>query len=55
MISVDAKHEAIHYPAARHFRIRIRPSVLIGTGTAILAVIAAAWLEFALAGIMQAD
>lgn len=50
MISFDAEHGAVHYPADRRFRVWIRPSLLIGLGTAILAAIMAAWLEFALTG-----
>jgi len=33
MISFDAEHRAVHYPADRRFRIWILPSILIGTGT----------------------
>jgi sulfoxide reductase catalytic subunit YedY len=50
MISFDAEHRAVHYPPDRRFRIWIRPSLLTGAGIAIFAVIAAAWLEFALVG-----
>lgn len=50
MISFDAEHRAVHYPADRRFRIWIRPSILIGTGTALLLVIAAAWIEVAVIG-----
>lgn len=51
MISFDPAHRAVHYPADRRFRIWIRPSILIGTGIAILCVIAASWIELAVAGI----
>ncbi len=50
MISFDAEHRAVHYPLDRRFRIWIRPSLLIGTGTALLLVIAAAWIEVAVLG-----
>ena len=40
MISFDAAHRAVHYPHDRRFRIWIRPSILIGIGVAILAVVA---------------
>lgn len=50
MISFDAEHRAVHYPADRRFRIWIRPSILIGTSTALLLVIAAAWIEVAVIG-----
>jgi sulfoxide reductase catalytic subunit YedY len=50
MISFDAEHGAVHYPSDRRFRIWIRPSLLIGAGVAILAAVAAAWLEFAVSG-----
>ena len=51
MISFDAAHRAVHYPKDRRFRIWIRPSILIGTGVAILAAVAAAWIEVAVAGL----
>ena len=51
MISFDPAHRAVHYPPDRRFRIWIRPSILIGIGIAILAAIAAAWIEVAVAGL----
>ena len=50
MISLDAPHAAVHYPQDRRFRIWIRPSILIGTGIAILSLVVAAWIEVAFAG-----
>ena len=50
MVRFDAAHRAVHYPPDRRFRIWIRPSILIGVGIAILSVIAAAWIEVAVAG-----
>ena len=50
MITFDAAHRAVHYPADRRFRIWVRPSLLIGTAIAILALIAAAWIEVAVIG-----
>jgi methionine sulfoxide reductase catalytic subunit len=50
MIAFDAAHRAVHYPPDRRFRIWICPSILIGAGCAVVALIAAAWIEFALAG-----
>jgi len=50
MISFDAEHRAVHYPPDRRFRIWISPSILIGTSVAIIAVIAAAWIEVAAFG-----
>ena len=50
MIAFDAAHEAVHYPPDRRFRIWIRPSILIGAAFAILALIAAAWIEVAVIG-----
>ncbi len=41
---------AVHYPADRRFRVWIRPSILVGVGVVIVAVIAAAWIEFLLVG-----
>lgn len=51
MISFDAAHRAVHYPADRRFRLWIRPSILVGTGIVILSVIVAAWIEVALIGL----
>ena len=51
MVSFDAAHEAVHYPPDRRFRIWIRPSILIWTGSAILAVIVASWIQVAIAGL----
>src|SRR5665213_4403147 len=51
MISFDPAHRAVHYPPDRRFRLWIRPSILIGTGIAILSVIAASWIEVAVAGL----
>jgi len=50
MIAFDAAHQAVHYPPDRRFRIWIQPSILIGAACAILALIAAAWIEVAVAG-----
>jgi hypothetical protein len=50
MISFDAAHRAVHFPPDRRFRIWIRPSILIGIAIAIVCVIAATWLEVAVAG-----
>ena len=51
MISFDPAHRAVHYPPDRRFRIWIRPSILVGIGIAILSVIAASWIEVAVAGL----
>ncbi|HEV7218649.1 MAG TPA: molybdopterin-dependent oxidoreductase [Terriglobales bacterium] len=51
MISFDIAHQAVHYPNDRRFRIWIRPSLLIGSGVAVLLAIAAAWIEVAVAGL----
>src|SRR5579871_6826960 len=50
MIAFDAAHRAVHYPPDRRFRIWIRSSILIGAACAILALIAAAWIEVAVTG-----
>jgi len=50
MIAFDAAHRAVHYPPDRRFRIWIRPSILIGVVVAIVALIAAAWIEVAVTG-----
>ncbi len=51
MISFDSAHKAVHYPPDRRFRLWIRPSILIVAALAILASIAAAWIEVAIAGV----
>ena len=51
MISFDPEHRAVHYPPDRRFRFWIRPSILIGIGIAILSIIAASWIEVAVAGL----
>jgi hypothetical protein len=51
MIKFDAEHAAVHYPPDRRHRLWIRPSILIGTGAAIAALVAAAWIEFVAAGL----
>ncbi|MEO5815192.1 MAG: molybdopterin-dependent oxidoreductase [Gemmatimonadaceae bacterium] len=51
MIAFDAAHAAVHYPADRRCRIWIRPSVLMGVGAVILALIASAWIQVALFGL----
>jgi len=51
MISFDAAHQAVHYPKDRRFRIWIRPSILIWTGAVILSIVAASWIEVAVAGL----
>jgi len=50
MIRFDQAHAAVHYPDDRRFRIWIRPSILIGTAAFILALLAASWIEVAVAG-----
>jgi DMSO/TMAO reductase YedYZ molybdopterin-dependent catalytic subunit/thiosulfate reductase cytochrome b subunit len=51
MIAFDAAHKAVHYPPDRRFRIWVRPPILIVAGAAILSFLAAAWIEFAVAGL----
>ena len=51
MIPFDAAHKAVHYPDDRRFRIWIRPSILAGIAIAIAGIIAAAWIEVAIAGL----
>ncbi|HEY6466665.1 MAG TPA: molybdopterin-dependent oxidoreductase [Candidatus Acidoferrales bacterium] len=51
MIPFDAPHAAVHYPSDRRFRIWIHPSILIGIAIAILAALAAAWVEVTVAGL----
>jgi sulfoxide reductase catalytic subunit YedY len=51
MVSFDAAHAAVHYPADRRFHIWVRPSILIGIAIPFVAVLAAAWIEVAVAGL----
>src|ERR1017187_3430516 len=51
MISFDAEHGAVHYPPDRRFRVWIRPSIVLGTCAVIVFLIAAAWVEMAVAGL----
>lgn len=51
MITFDAAHKAVHFPEDRRFRIWIRPSILIGAVAVALSLVAAAWIEFAVAGL----
>lgn len=51
MITFDAAHQAVHYPADRRFRIWIRPSLLLVIGGVGLILIAAPWVQFAVAGL----
>ncbi|MGD1032081.1 MAG: molybdopterin-dependent oxidoreductase [Opitutaceae bacterium] len=51
MIAFDAAHEAVHHPADRRFRIWIRPSILAGVAVVILSLVAASWIEVAVAGL----
>ncbi|MGH7688312.1 MAG: cytochrome b/b6 domain-containing protein, partial [Gemmatimonadaceae bacterium] len=51
MIAFDAAHEAVHVPVDRRFRIWIRPSLLVGIGAIVVAVLAASWIQFALSGL----
>jgi methionine sulfoxide reductase catalytic subunit len=51
VIAFDAAHKAVHYPKDRRFRIWVRPSVLVVVGGLMLALIAAAWVEFAVVGL----
>lgn len=51
MISFDAAHLAVHYPADRRFRIWIRPSFLIAAIVLALLPVLAAWIEFLFFGL----
>src|ERR1051326_6674515 len=53
MVRFDAAHRAVHYPPDRRFRIWIRPGIVIGVIIAIMAVVAAAWIEVAIFGMPQ--
>ncbi len=51
MIAFDPAHKAVHDPGDRRFRVWVRPSILIGTGAVILALVAAAWIQFTFFGL----
>ena len=51
MVQFDEAHAAVHYPQDRRFRIWVRPSILIGIAVVIGLLVAAAWLEVAIAGL----
>jgi hypothetical protein len=53
MIAFDAAHEAVHYPPDRRFRIWIRPSVVKLVFILLALPVAAAWIEFGLAGLPE--
>src|SRR5436305_239014 len=53
MVRFDTAHRAVHYPPDRRFRIWIRPGIVSGLIIAILAVVAAAWIEVAIFGMPQ--
>lgn len=47
----DAEHRAVHYPPDRRFHLWVRPSILIGIAVVAGALVAAAWMEYMLAGL----
>ncbi len=51
MIAFDDAHRAVHYPADRRFRVWVRPDILVVVGGLMLALIAAAWIQFMMAGL----
>jgi len=51
MIPFDAERRAVHYPPDRRFRVWIRPSLLVGVGTALLLAVAVAWIEVGVTGL----
>ena len=51
VIKFDAEHAAVHYPPDRRHRLWIRPSILIGIAAVIASLVAAAWIEMAVAGL----
>lgn len=50
MIAFDAAHRAVHYPNDRRFRVWVRPALGVGVALLILALVAAAWVQVAVAG-----
>lgn len=53
MIAFDAAHKAVHYPDDRRFCLWVRPSILGGVGVIAVLFIAAAWIQWALAGLPE--
>src|SRR5579864_553484 len=53
MIAFDAAHEAVHYPPDRRFRIWIRASVVKLVFSLVALLVAAAWIDFCLAGLPE--
>jgi len=51
MIAFDAAHQAVHYPNDRRLRVWVRSSILAGVGVIFALLIAAAWIEWAVAGL----
>src|ERR1039458_6596194 len=51
MITFDATHAAVHYPADRRFRIWLRPSVLITAVLLVVLSVLAAWIDVLLVGL----
>jgi sulfoxide reductase catalytic subunit YedY len=51
MISFDAVEAAVHYPNDRRLRIWVRPSIRIGVGLVVMALVLASWIEFVVAGL----
>lgn len=51
MIALDAEHMAMMYPSDRRLRLWVRPSILIGGVAVVAALVVAAWIESAVAGL----
>jgi sulfoxide reductase catalytic subunit YedY len=51
MISFDAAHKAVHYPADRRFRIWIRPSLILWLVVPILLLLTIAWVQASIFGL----
>lgn len=53
MPEFDAAHAAVHYPSDRRFHLWVRGSILIGIAVVVALLLAAAWIEYGLAGLPQ--
>ena len=53
MIAFDTAHAAVHYPPDRRFRVWIRPSVVKLVLFLLVLPVAAAWIEYGLAGLPE--
>ena len=51
MVTFDAAHGAVHYPADRRFSVRIKPSVLAVAAFLVVIPLAIAWIQTSVWGL----